>query len=67
MRCLDETLAATDEASPHPLAIAEEERKQRWEEADIKRVGDTIPPVPLFIKGRGEAWLPPLGQSGLLR
>ena len=30
MRCLAETLAANDEASPRPLAMAGEERKQEW-------------------------------------
>ena len=34
MHCRAETLAATDEASPRPLAMAEERRKQEWGEAD---------------------------------
>ena len=53
MRCLAETLAATDEASPRPLAMAEERRKQEWGEADGEGLRGTVPPAPLFIKGRG--------------
>ena len=53
MRCLAETLAATDEASPCPLAITEEERKQVCGEADGKRLRGTVPPALLFIKGWG--------------
>ena len=53
MRCLAETLAATDEASPRPLAMAEERRKQEWGEADDEGLRGAVPPAPLFIKGRG--------------
>ena len=53
MRCLAETLAATDEASPHPLAMTEGRRKQEWGEADDEGLRGAIPPAPLFIKGRG--------------
>ena len=53
MRCRAETLAATDEASPRPLAMAEERRKQEWGEADGEGLRGTVPPAPLFIKGRG--------------
>ena len=53
MRYLAETLAATDEASPRPLAMAEEEREQEWGEADDEGLRSVVPPAPLFIKGRG--------------
>ena len=53
MRCLAESLTATDEASPRPLAMAEERRKQEWGEADGEGLRGTVPPAPLFIKGRG--------------
>ena len=52
MRCLAETLAATDEASPRPLAMAEERRKREWGEADGEGLRGAVPPAPLFIKGR---------------
>ena len=53
MRCLAETLAATDEASPRPLAMAEERGKQEWGEADGGGLRGTVPPASLFIKGLG--------------
>ena len=67
MRCLAETLAAIDEASPRPLAMAEEERKQEWGEVDGERLRGTIPRAPLFIKRRGRGSAAPLGQSGPLK
>ena len=51
MHYLAKTLAATDEASPRPLAMAEERRKQEWGEADDEWLRGTVPPAPLFIKG----------------
>ena len=38
-----ETLAATDEVSPRPLAMAEEEKKQEWGEAGGEGLRGTIP------------------------
>ena len=46
MHCLAETLAATDEASPRPLAMAEGRRKQEWGEADGEGLRGTVPPAP---------------------
>ena len=53
MRYLAETLATTDDASPRPLAVEEEEGKQEWGDADGEELRGTVPPAPLFIKGRG--------------
>ena len=53
MCCRAETLGAIDEASPRPLAMAEERRKQEWGEAGGEGLRGTVPPAPLFIKGRG--------------
>ena len=53
MCCLPETLAAIDEASPRPLAMAEERRKQEWGEAGGEGSRGTFPSAPLFIKGWG--------------
>ena len=53
MRYLAETLTATDEASPRPLAMAEERRKQEWEEVDGEWLRGAVRPAPLFIKGWG--------------
>ena len=36
-----------------PLAMAEEEGKQEWREANGEELRGTVPPAPLFIKGRG--------------
>ena len=66
MHCLAETLAATDEASPRPLAMAEEERKQEWGEADGEGLRGTVPPAPLFIKGRGRGSAAPSRPIRLL-
>ena len=67
MHCRAETLAATDAASPRPLTMAEERRKREWGEADGEGLRGTIPPAPLFIKGRGQGSAAPLSQSGLLK
>ena len=53
MCCRAETLAATDEASPRALAMTEGRRKREWGEADGEGLRGTVPPAPLFIKGRG--------------
>ena len=66
MRYLAETLAATDEAPPRPLAMAGEERKQEWGEADGERMRGTIPPAPLFIKGWGRGSAAPSRPIRLL-
>lgn len=67
MHCLAETLAATDEASPRPLAMEEGRREQEWREAGDEGLRGTVPPAPLLIKRRGRGSAAPLGQSGSLK
>ena len=66
MRSLAETIATTDEASPRPLAMEEEERKQEWGEADGEELRGTVPPAPLLIKGRGRGSAAPSRPIRLL-
>ena len=46
MRCLAETLAATDEASPRLLAMIEEGGSKNWEKQMTKDLEATLLPLP---------------------
>ena len=62
MRYLSETLAATDEASPHPLAMTEGRRKHEWGEVDDEGLRGAVPTAPLLIKD-GIGARPPLSAN----
>ena len=62
-RCRAATLAATVEGQGFPLSMANRREEQKLKEKEDGRVRGAVPPLPLFIKGRGWGSTAPLGQS----